>query len=343
MQNLAAYDAAQQTAAWCDRSGRVRFEISGPDRAKFLHNLTTSDLKRLPLGSGCEAFVTSVQGKTLAYVKALACQDSILICTDPGGLALAIPHFQKYGVFDEIVLEDRSESTFEYHLCGPSAEKLIVRGGGEVPNPGELVHAPTILADCPLLVVRESPTGRPGLTLIGARSSAARVSGLLQSLGQEQGLQELDDESFEVLRIEAGTPVFGRDVTERNLPQEIGRDDRAINFTKGCYLGQETVARIDAFGHINQILKGLQLEPGAPAPEPGSLLEADGARVGFVTSSAVSPGWKRAIALAFVRTALARPGASLVVKGPSDEAAAVARATVCDLPMIPPSEAVPLR
>jgi tRNA-modifying protein YgfZ len=341
MHSLAAFNAAQQTAVWCDRSGRVRFEIAGPDRARFLHNLTTSDLKRLPVGRGCEAFVTSLQGRTLAYVKVLACHDSILICTDPGGLVLALPHFQKYGVFDEVVLEDRSETTFEYHLLGPKAEELIIRAGGQLPEPGELAHAATNLADCPLLIVRESPTGRPGLTLIGGRGSGGRVAGHLQSIGHELGLEKLDDESYEVLRIEAGTPVFGRDVTERNFPQEIGRDDRAINFVKGCYLGQETVARIDALGHVNQILKGLQLEPDAPGAEPGSVLEADGAHAGFVTSSAVSPGWKRAIALAMVRTSLARPGVRLVVKGKGDEATALVRATVCDLPMIPPPGAVP--
>ncbi|MBV8487503.1 MAG: hypothetical protein JO161_04435 [Planctomycetaceae bacterium] len=343
MQNLAAYDAAWQTAVWCDRSGRVRFEIAGPDRAKFLHNLTTADLKRLPEGTRSEAFVTSPQGKTLAYIKALICHDSILICTDPGGLVFALPHLQKYGVFDDVVLEDRSETTFEYHLIGPKAEELIIRGGGQVPEPGELTHVETTLADCPLLIVRESPTGRPGLTLIGARGSGGKVAGRLQSLGQELGLQKLDDESFEVLRIEAGTPVFGRDVNERNLPQEIGRDDRAINFVKGCYLGQETVARIDALGHVNQILKGLQLEPDAPAPEPGSVLEANGTNAGFVTSSAVSPGWKRAIALAMVRASQARPGVSLVVRGKGDGATPLVRATVCNLPMIPPPGAVPPR
>ena len=97
MLKLTGYRAAQEAAAWSDRSGRVRLEVAGPDRAKFLHNLTTNDVKRLPVNRGCEAFVTSPQGKTLAYVKILACADSILVCTDPGGLVLALPHFQKYG------------------------------------------------------------------------------------------------------------------------------------------------------------------------------------------------------------------------------------------------------
>ena len=114
---------------------------------------------------------------------------------------------------------------------------------------------------------RESPTGRPGFT--PDRSPELRRAGCRRvpaHRGEELGLAELDLDSFEVLRIEAGTPVFGRDVTERNLPQEIGRDDRAINFVKGCYLGQETVARIDALGHVNQLLKGLLLDSSAPMP-----------------------------------------------------------------------------
>jgi tRNA-modifying protein YgfZ len=341
MLNITGYRAAREGAAWSDRSGRVRLEVAGPDRAKFLHNLTTNDVKRLPVNRGCEAFVTSPQGKALAYVKILACADSILVCTDPGGLVLALPHFQKYGLFDDIVLEDRSETTFEFHLAGPGAEELLRIAGAQLPAPGELAHVATAVADCHLLLVRESPTGRPGLTLIGARSSAAKVAGLLRAQGHDLGLAELDLESFEVLRIEAGTPVFGRDVTEKNLPQEIGRDAQAINFVKGCYLGQETVARLDALGHVNQILKGLLLAPQASAPAPGSVLEANGKRVGFVTSSAISPGWGAPVALAMVRTSHARAGAALVVKKLERSLPEDAAATVCDLPMLPPHGRTP--
>lgn len=341
MLKLTAYRAAQEAAAWSDRSGRVRLEVAGPDRAKFLHNLTTNDVKRLPVNRGCEAFVTSPQGKALAYVKILACADSILVCTDPGGLVLALPHFQKYGLFDDIVLEDRSETTFEFHLAGPRAEELIRISGGKLPAPGELAHVAAAVADCPLLMIRESPTGRPGLTMIGARSSAAKVAGLLRLQGQDLGLTELDLESFEVLRIEAGTPVFGRDVTEKNLPQEIGRDAQAINFVKGCYLGQETVARLDALGHVNQILKGLLLAPQASAPAPGSVLEANGKHVGFVTSSALSPGWDAPVALAMVRSSHARAGVALVVKQHERPLPKDAAATVRDLPMLPPPVRTP--
>jgi tRNA-modifying protein YgfZ len=339
MLTSSSYYAVEDRVAWGDLSGRVRLEVGGPDRAKFLHNLTTNEVKRLPVGRGCEAFVTSLQGKTLAYVKLLACADSILVCADTGGLLLALPHFQKYGVFDEITLEDRSESTFEFHLAGPKVDELVRQAGGDVPESIDLAHRATTLADCPLLVIRESPTGRPGLTLIGPRGGAARVLGILRLKGQDLGLAELDPECFEVLRLEAGTPVFGRDVTEKNLPQEIGRDDRAINFVKGCYLGQETVARIDALGHVNQVMRGLRLDPVSPCPAPGAVALAEGKRVGFVTSSAFSPGWNSPIALALVRTTHARSGAELIVQEPEHGGAAVA--TVCALPMIPRSRSTP--
>jgi folate-binding protein YgfZ len=314
----------------------MRLEVAGPDRAKFLHNLTTNEVKRLPVGRGCEAFVTSPQGKTLAFVKLLICADSILLSADRGGLVVALPHFQKYGVFDEISLDDRTETTFELHLAGPRADELVRLAGGELPESVDLGHVASSLADCPVLIWRESPTGRPGLTLMAARSAAGKIAGLLKSLGGPLSLEELDQESFEVLRIEAGTPVFGRDLTEKNLPQEAGRDDRAINFVKGCYLGQETVARIDALGHVNQLLKGLRLQPGFLSPSPGTAVEEAGRRVGFVTSSAFSPGWNSPIALALVRTSHAAAGTALYLRAHGEPGQEDVPVTVSDLPMLPP-------
>ena len=111
-----------------DRSDRVRLEITGPDRAKFLHNLTTNEVKRLAVGRGCEAFVTSLQGKTIGYMIVLAADDRIIVRADPGGAELALPHFRKYGVFDDVAIDDRTASTFELHLFGPEAAELVAPG-----------------------------------------------------------------------------------------------------------------------------------------------------------------------------------------------------------------------
>ncbi len=123
-----------------DRSDRVRIDVSGPDRAKFLHNLTTNEVKRLAVGRGCEAFVTSLQGKTIAYVIILAAEDRILLRTDPAGVGLALPHLRKYGVFDDVSIEDVSDSTFEFHLAGTAASELVRAVGGSLPEELEYAH-----------------------------------------------------------------------------------------------------------------------------------------------------------------------------------------------------------
>ncbi|APW60431.1 YgfZ/GcvT domain-containing protein [Paludisphaera borealis] len=338
MSRFDSYRAVDEAVGWIDRSSRSRLEISGPDAAKFLHNLTTNDIKRLPQGRGCEAFVTSPQGKTLAYISVLARPDALLVRSDPDGLALALPHLRKYGVFDDVTLVDRTEDSREYHLAGPVCEAWLASVGGTAPEADDLAFVVTRVLGRDVLCIRESPTGRSGLTLIAFGSDASELGEALRSASS--GPVEIDAETFEALRIEAGTPVFGREATESNLPQEIGRDDRAINFVKGCYLGQETVARLDALGHVNRIVKGLRFEPGAPCPPPGAVLEADGKRVGVVTSSAFSPGWKSCVGLGLVRVSHSAPGTTLAWVGAEDSTSYAA--TVCDLPSRPPLEAVPV-
>lgn len=326
--------AAPLGAGLLDRSDRARIEVAGPDRGKFLHNLTTSDVKRLAPGRGQEAFVTNPQGKTLGYVTLLAGDDRILLRTEAEGLPTLLAHLRKYGIFDDVAIEDETARTFELHLAGPRADDVLRRAGGEPPPVEDLAHHTTGVSGALVWVVREAPTGLPGLTLIGPSADASAVAAALRQAGEPDGMAEITPDLFEVLRIEAGTPLFGRDVSAENLPQEIARDDRAICFVKGCYLGQETVARIDALGHVNKLLRGLRFPGAGVCPPPGTVLELDGKAVGTVTSSADSPGWGMPVALGYVRTAQARAGTELhaMVAGQAH------RAVVCDLPMFPVRE-----
>jgi len=319
-------ETAFSEARWIDRSDRLRLEVGGPDRVKFLHNLVTNDVKRLAEGSGLEAFVTSLQGKTLAYLTLLAGLDSILFRTDPGVSEALLPHLRKYGIFDDVAIEDVSGRTFEYHLLGPGLDAILGHAGLGSPPEGALRHRSSGRDGSAIRVVRESPTGRPGLTLIGPSDAAPGVRAVLDAAG----VVALDPAAFDALRIEAGTPVSGRDVTPANLPQEVGRDDRTINFVKGCYLGQETVARLDALGHVNRILKGAKVE-GPTAPSPGAPLSFEGKAVGAVTSSAFSTGWDAPVVLAYLKVAQAVAGTRLTVEVGGDSVVAV----VADLPMLP--------
>ena len=167
------------------------------------------------------------------------------------------------------------------------------------------------------------------------RETLEEISSRLREAGDPLGLVEVDEPTFDLLRIEAGTPIFGRDITSRNLPQEVGRDSRAISFVKGCYLGQETVARIDALGHVNQLLCGIRLEPGALGPlEVGGTLKQDGKNLATLTSVAYSPGWGTWIGLGYVRTAALENREPLDALDASGNPVGVA--VISELPMIPP-------
>ncbi len=307
-----------------DRTSRVRLEIKGPDRARYLHNLTTNEVKKLAVGRGCETFVTSPQGKTLAYVILHALDDRILLRADQGGLEHAQAHLAKYGVFDDVALDEISAQTFELHLFGgaPRAGEIAVD-----PGRAEYSHAAGKVADRPVLVIQESPSGHPGLTVIGAVSDRDAVE---QAIHEEASATRIDAATFDAYRIAAGTPEFGREVTPANLPQELARDDRAISFVKGCYLGQETVARIDALGHVNRLLVGVSIQPGAQLPAPGVTVYDGEKAVGTLTSVAVSPYDGAGIALGIVRANVATAGTRLALE-PGGEKHAI----IVQLPLIP--------
>ncbi len=321
------YQRLTDHGGWFDRSGRSRLEITGPDRAKFLHNLVTSDVKRMAEGSGSEAFVTSPQGKTLAYITILATDGALLLRTEPESLEGMLPHLRKYGVFDDVAIEDVSGKTFEIHVIHPWDPQLVAERGFDPDPMKPLEHIVFKAKGIEVRHIVESPTGRDGYTLIGPLEALDAIKSQLD----EEGKAQVEGSVFEALRIEAGTPLSGRDVTPNHLPQEVGRDAQAINFVKGCYLGQETVARLDALGHVNKILKGLKVE-GDEIPPPGASLTFEGKSVGTVTSSAWSPGWNAPVALAYVRVAQAEPGTRLTLTFDGGEAQAV----VADLPMLPP-------
>ena len=326
------YRAVNEAVGWADRGARSRWRVTGPDAAKFLHNVTTNDVKRLPVGRGREAFVTSLKGRTLAHISILALDDSMLVRADPDGLATALPHLRKYGVFDEVEIEDRSAESSEHHVAGPDAEAWLASVGATIPEADDLAVVATQVLGHDILCIRESPTGRPGFSLIALGENHAALGEALRAEEAASNLARVDDEVFEALRIEAGTPVFGRDITEANLPQEIGRDDRAISFVKGCYIGQETVARLDALGHVNRIIKGLIFRAGDPAPAHGAALQVDGKDIGAITSTAFSPGWNAHIGLGLLRVSHATAGAELSWRDP--ETGATHPVIVADLPML---------
>lgn len=250
--------------------------LSGKDRAKFLHNMCTNDIQRLLPGTLCEAFCTDVKGKILAHVLVIAEEQELTLLTVPGQTEALITHLDRYIIREDVTLRAGQPNSGWYIA---------------VANSDNLVLDDSLVIECDLLW--------PGARLI--RRPAGPPSAMTV---------ETTSPAWTALRVESGLPLYGVDFDHANLPQEINRDSRAISFTKGCYLGQETVARIDALGRVNKTLELLQFE-GNQVPPPGTKLLNDGSEVGSVTTTCWSPQFNAPLALGFVRRGFNNVGSKL--------------------------------
>jgi len=260
--------------------------LTGTDRQTFLNNFCTNDVKRLAPGEQCEAFFTDVKGKIVGHGLVHCRVNELVFISLPAQAPKIIAHLDRYIIREDVQLRDTSATRVYLLIAGGEAPGAGLNG--EIWVRWRLLHAPF----CGLL---EATSDR------------------LPQIQQERharGAVSCGDVAFDALRIESGTPLFGVDFNEENLPQEVGRDELAISFTKGCYLGQETVARIDALGHVNQRLVGVRFA-GPNVPEAGMELTRGGATVGHVTSATYSPQHSAPLALAMVRRQSLAPGTLL--------------------------------
>jgi folate-binding protein YgfZ len=303
-----------------DLAGRTLIEVTGADRALFLHNMCTADVQRLKPGQGCEAFFTDASAKILAHAYFFAEESRIVIETVPGEGERLIAHLDRYIFREDVKLSDRTTDWHEWLLAGPESQGLLEKLSGKAVPKVALEHAETTLAGVACVVRFVDWTTAGGYLLQTTAAQAEEVGTALERAGAVR----CSADALAVARLEAGTPVSGIDITGENLPQEIDRDARAISFTKGCYIGQETVARIDALGHVNKLLRLVKFA-GSTLPEAGTELTAEGKAVGRVTSAIYSPKLNCPLALAFVRRGLDRPGSKLDSSvGPAEVIAAPA-------------------
>ncbi len=275
---------------------------TGNDRVKFLNGLVTNDVSRLGLGDGCELFLTTVQGKTLGFGWGFARPDSLLLELAARDAADILRHFDKYTIREDVKFEDITAEHQVLVVAGPKAAERLSEHVRFAPEQTEVALQTVELGKVPVDALRL--ISDPLLVhLVCPRDETAQVLGALHDLG----IQETTAEDAEALRIEYAVPSAPGEISTNHLPQELDRDARAISFNKGCYLGQETVARLDALGHVNWLLRRLHLPTAKPLP-PGMQLELDGKPIARITSSAYSPRLGRAVALAYVRSGYEQPG-----------------------------------
>jgi folate-binding protein YgfZ len=314
------YAAATSAAAFFDWNDHATIELAGADRVAFLHNFCTNDVKRLAVGQGCEAFVTNVKGRILGHVWIEASDKALRLDAGPVAVDRLLAHLERYIINEDVTIADRTMELGQLLVTGPSAPNAILPLFGEVERLGPLQHVDVDSAMGPIQVSRRDVGLRSGYVVCAQRGALAQVSNALLNAGVRPG----GADTWSALRIEAGLPVYGVDLTDDNLAQEAGRTQTAISFTKGCYLGQEPIARLDAMGHVNRELRSLRIS-GSDLPQPGSRVFSDAggaAPVGTVTSSAFSFGSDSAVALALVRASVAAPGMQVFVEAGTSKAPA---------------------
>lgn len=296
-------------AALVDRWPVGRLRLTGPDRARFLGGLVTCDVKALGPGRGVYGFFTSVKGRVLADVAVLAFADQLLLELPPGTAAEIAAHLGKYKIADRVEIE-LADDLAPLTVAGPKAAEAL---GIEVPEaPWSSVE--TEIAGVPARLVRQGHLGVDGLTLwVESVRAAALAEALLARAGGE--LVPAGSEALETVRVEAGIPRFGADFDADNFPQETGLGDEGVSYQKGCYLGQEVVARIHYRGGVNRGLRRLRLTPAGAAPPPGAALLHDGRPAGRLGSAVRSPSTGEWIGLAVLHQRAADAGTVLEIEG----------------------------
>jgi folate-binding protein YgfZ len=291
-----------------DISDLDRVRVTGRDRIRFLHAMLSNDMARLSPGEGRWATLNTIAGKTVSDVRVFVLDDDkregvALALVEPGAGPSFVKALEHYIIADKCNFAEDPGNTLLL-LCGPGAEGVLIAAGAELPAAGLYRHVTTELGGVAVRILRLDRTGQNGgdLGLYFATASEAAVRAALS--GVEDGSPEL----LEALRIEGGQPRFGIDFSQDNIPLEAGLKNLAISFTKGCYVGQEVICRIDTLGKPKRRLVRIEGLKGA-APAPGTLLFATGKEVGFTTSAVVTTSGT--LAFGYVGKRYNEPGAEI--------------------------------
>lgn len=293
------YQAVRSQVGLIDLCHRSLIRFQGPDRVSFLQGMVSNDVKLLAAGEGLYAAVLDVSGKVLADVRIFCAEDSFLVDLWEPLKEKILDHLNRYLVADEVEIVDLSRERGMLSLQGPKSRALLERLLGT----REILSAPyghriAKIDTTEVGVVHATHTGEEGFDIMIAADCLPDVASRLEEAGRSFSLRWVGRRALEVLRVEAGIPLYGADMDEENLLLETGLD-HAVSFHKGCYLGQEVVERIRSRGHVNRKLLGLMLDGKDPA-ERGAKICCGEKEVGRVTSAVYSPALKRPIALGYV-------------------------------------------
>ena len=314
----AAIEAVREGVAICERTHWGRILVSDSDRLSFLHNQSTNDFQQLRSGQGCDTVFVTSTARTIDLATAYVTEDAVLLLVSPSRRQYLIDWLDRYIFFaDQVKLQDVTSETAAFSLIGSKSNALLEQlGVSSIIGQPYATHQSVQLADVEVRVAVGSGLATPGYTLIVPAEKAANVWSFLVAAGSVP----MGDRVWEVLRIQQGRPAPEQELTEDYNPLEAGLW-QTLSFNKGCYIGQETIARLNTYKGVKQYLWGIRLD--APA-EPGSVITVGEEKVGKLTSYTDTENG--AFGLGYIRTKAGGAGLQVQVGETTGE--------VVDLPFL---------
>ncbi len=308
------YQAATEGVALADRSSVGRLKATGKDALDLIDRLSTNKLEELVPGEVLPTVLTSNKGRIIDYFLVASLKEYLLLLTAPQNRQKVAEWIDLYTFLEEVAVEDITPGTAMLSIVGPKAEQMLRSIGG---------LEETLLLGCAaaqwqgveITSVRTDFAGVPAYDLVVEASQAEALWQHILDGGASLGIRPVGAEALEAIRIENGIPVYGRELSEKHNPLEANLL-HAVSFNKGCYIGQEVVTRLSTYKKVQKRLMGVALEGDGAFADDAKLL-VDQREAGFMTSKANSFRLGRPVALAYVKTAYAKPGARVTVVGPS--------------------------
>jgi tRNA-modifying protein YgfZ len=324
--NSSGYAALVEDAGLIDRTGTGRIQLTGADRRSYLHGLLTNEIELLTPGTGCYAAMLTAQGRMMTDMRVLELGDAVLLDVPAQVTAAIRDHLEQFIFSEDVQVEDVTATRAEIGIYGPGAVDVFHTVGAEGGMPSWLYESTRVrIVGAETILIRSDEIGITGFDILVDAADTAAVTAALLAAGAVRATEA----DAEVVRIENGRPRFGIDMDADTIPLEAGIEARAISRSKGCYVGQEVIVRVQdrGQGRVAKRLVGLSFEAAAPVPATGARILSGEREIGRVTSAAWSPAAERPIALGYVHRDFVEPGTPIDV----GRSAAV----VAVLPLVP--------
>jgi tRNA-modifying protein YgfZ len=308
------YWAAKENVALIDTNWQAIVFLTGRDRVRYLHAISSNNIQALENGRGTLALLLNPQGHILAELEVYALPEKLLVLSHAAFRERTVATLKKYIIGSQVQIEDQTDRMGSLSIEGPRAMEIPAHLGANIADLPEMSVAESTIDGAPCYWLKRSHFGQPGAQLIIGREHLAAVwNKALRAVCRRDG-EPIGMTALNALRLEAGTPWFPADFNDAMIPHEAAVETTHISYTKGCYTGQEIVERVRSRGHVNRKRVQLKFSTATP-PASGTKLRANGAEIGYVTSTAFSPAAGAAIGMAYVRREQFTPGTVVEFEG----------------------------